>query len=244
MLQTKIGGTCVEDTMNYPGPEDNGRESFERVWQRVSPGDQETCPIGLGPLRIRGRETPPPQCPCTLIAAQTPGTPAEMDGSGSSSPAGSGAPVEQQNGGDFPSGDMVPCLGAASAEYGEQLREFIEDELSDWRYYQALARRAGSPGGRTLAGIAADEYRHAKRLAAAYFLISGVRYWPEKGTVAPAGSYLGALRHRFAAEQRGGADYLTAAAGCTDSCLRDLFLENAREEAAHAQQIRGLVEQL
>ncbi|UQT49755.1 hypothetical protein M5E87_08800 [Flavonifractor plautii] len=98
----------------------------------------------------------------------------------------------------------VPCLGASSAVYGAQLQRLIDRELADWRAYQALSRRAQGNSGRVLATIAADERRHAKRLSTAYFLISGVRYWPVDRVPNPSPApFSAALREHFMEEQRG-----------------------------------------
>ncbi len=136
------------------------------------------------------------------------------------------------------------CLGPASAPAGAALRAYIDDELADWRQYQTLARRTPGGGGRTLAAVAADERRHAKKLSTVYFLITGVRYWPEgKGGQNPAPLHA-ALRERFWAEQQGAASYRAAAAEAADSCLKELFEELAGEEESHAWAIRGVLEQL
>ena len=139
----------------------------------------------------------------------------------------------------------VPCLGASSAVYGAQLQRLIDRELADWRAYQALSRRAQGNSGRVLATIAADERRHAKRLSTAYFLISGVRYWPVDRVPNPSPApFSAALREHFMEEQRGAAAYQTAAAETADPCLHELFLELAGEEDSHAWLLRSVLEQL
>ena len=200
-------------------PESCDREVFERVWRRVMPGDRADCPIALDPA------DPPAPVPAEALPA-VPAAPL---------PARQAVEAEAH---------QVPCLGAASAVYGAQLQQFIDGELADWRAYQALARRAQGNGGRVLSTLAADERRHAKRLSTAYFLISGVRYWPADRTSAPSPAPLtAALREHFMEEQRGAAAYQSAAAETADPCLRELYLELAGEEDAHAWVLRGLLEQ-
>ena len=98
---------------------------------------------------------------------------------------------------------------------------------------------------RVLATIAADERRHAKRLSTAYFLISGVRYWPVDRVPNPSPApFSAALREHFMEEQRGAAAYQTAAAETADPCLHELFLELAGEEDSHAWLLRSVLEQL
>lgn len=203
---------------HLPAPCD--REVFERVWRRVMPGDRADCPITLGQA-----DPPSAEVPETLPAVSAVPLPARQA-------------VEAEE-------HRVPCLGAASAVYGAQLQQFIDGELSDWRAYQALARRAQGNGGKILSTLAADERRHAKRLSTAYFLISGVRYWPADRTSTPSPAPLtAALREHFMEEQRGAAAYQSAAAETVDPCLRELYLELAGEEDAHSWALRGLLEQM
>lgn len=208
------------------GPQTEGlgvedRAVFERVWRRVMPEDRPDCPFVLEePAEEKGEGGT--QLPVPVQAA----------------------PVARM-GTTYQEEPDVPCLGAASAIYGAQLQAFIEGELADWKLYQALARRAGGSGSRTLSTIAADERRHAKRLSTAYFLISGVRYWPmDRAAAATLPTLAGTLRQRFGEEQRGAASYLAAAEETADPCLRDLYLELAGEEDAHAWLIRGILEQM
>lgn len=219
----------MEDTslsLDQPGPGMCGsdREVFERVWRRVMPTDRPDCPFTLYSEEEGAAPMPGP-------APAQPEPPAPQCGGKERSEALS--PEED-----------VPCLGAASAVYGPLLQEFIAYERNDEQTYRLLARRAGGGGGRTLAAIAADEARHARRLGAAYFLISGVRFRPEGAAcLPPEGTYLSALRDRFLAEQRGAALYRTAAGRTDDPCLKELFTELAEDETAHARLIRGLLEQ-
>ena len=143
-----------------------------------------------------------------------------------------------------PAAETCGCLGEDSAVYGQRLQAFIDRALTAWRCYQTLARRIQRGGGRTLATLAADERRHARRLSAAYFLISGVRYWPADQVSAPAaGPLLSALRECFQAERLSAAAYRAAAEGVSDSCLAGLFQELGQEEESHAWLIRTLLEQ-
>lgn len=200
------------------------QETFERVWRRVMPEPRPDCPIVLP-----AEPTAPPaarEAPPALPAVAAP------------SPARPGRPVVGEE-------HDVPCLGAASAIYGGQLQRFVDQELADWRCYQSLSRRAQGNSGRLLSAIAADERRHAKRLSTAYFLLSGVRYWPIDRKMNPTPApFAASLRERFMAEQRGAAAYQAAAAETADPCLRQLYEELSGEEDAHAWLIRGILEEL
>lgn len=198
------------------------REVFERVWRRVMPEARGDCPFTLP--EQEGTEAEGAALPALAV------------------PAGGAAQVVTL--GQVDEGHDVPCLGPASAAYGATLQGYIDDELSDWRSYQALARRTPGGGGRALAAVAADERRHAKKLSTAYFLLSGVRYWPEVKAAQTPMPLHAALRERFWAEQRGAAAYQAAAAETSDPYLKELFSELAGEEEAHVWAIRGVLEQL
>ncbi|MCI8478382.1 MAG: rubrerythrin [Oscillospiraceae bacterium] len=199
------------------------REVFERVWRRVMPEERPDCPITLDQ------------------AGTAPQAPAVQNLPAASGPEQIPPAVRASIGED----NDVPCLGAASAIYGAQLQEYIDQEIGNWKTYQAMARRAGGNGSRVLSTIAADERRHAKRLSTAYFLISGARYWPvDRITAAPMPSLAGALRSHFADEQRAEASYLAAADETADLCLRELYLELAGDEHAHIWLLRGILEQM
>ena len=194
------------------------REVFERVWRRVMPEDRGDCPFTLE----------------QEDSQQAGGLPAV--------PAAAQAEVVAMEQGD--EGHDISCLGPGSAAYGAALQGYIDDELADWRRYQSLARRTPGGGGRALAAVAADERRHAKKLSTAYFLISGVRYWPEGKAAQSPTPLHAALRERFWAEQQGAASYQAAAAETSDLCLKELFTELAGEEEAHAWTVRGVLEGL
>ena len=207
-------------------PEDR-KEVFQRVWRRVMEGREDSCPItwenDQPALTPPSRETPP-------------GQPAL--------PAGAGERCRDHPQGDFPDRRAMGFLGENCRDCEPLLQEMIRREISDWKEYQLLARRTGGAPARVFLAMASDEKRHAKRLSAAYFLISGVRYWPEGENAAPPTAYLGALRRRFGVEQESMAAYLAGAEATSDPCLRQLFLEHAREEWDHACKIRNLVEQV
>lgn len=223
----------MEDTsLSRPGPGMCGcdREVFERIWRRVMPTDRPDCPFTL-----YGEEAPMPAPEPMPVPEPIPAPAPEEP----SAPCCGGR--EQA----LSPEEDVPCLGAASAVYGPLLQEFITHERNDEQTYRLLARRVGGGAGRTLSAIANHEGRHARRLGAAYFLISGVRFQPEGAVcLPPESTYLAALRGRFLAEQRGAALYRTAGARTDDPCLKELFTELAEDEAAHARLIRGLLEQL
>jgi len=203
-----------------PGMYGSDRDIFQRVWRRVMPEEREDYPLEMLPEPDH-----------TLAVTNNP-------------PASFAMPAIDGHGEDFPAKNDALCLGAGSAMYGKLLQEFIAHELKDCKLYHTLARRAGAGASCVLSAIAADEYRHAKRLSTAYFLISGVLFWPDRLPAPVIDSYMGELRRRFAGELQGEADYLAAAAETNDHCLYELYLELADDEAKHAQLIRTILEQL
>ena len=153
------------------------------------------------------------------------------------------APTTLPTGDDFPGEDAVPCLGSGSSSHGGQLQACILAELEGWQLYRHLARRVTGAQSRALSALASEKHRDARRLAAAYFLISGVRYWPTDRLSAPKPTaWLGTLRARFTAEQRQESRYRAAACDTSDPCLADLYSELADSCAAHAALLRGLLE--
>ena len=199
-----------------PGMYGSDRDLFLRVWDRVMPVERTDSMITVEHTEKAARPVQEP--------VERPMSSADWTGD------------------DFPAREDVPCLGnGGQADLGK-LQEMIRQELFAWRGYQALARRGGQ-GGRTLAALAAGCRRRAKRLSAALFLISGVRFWPaEQVSVPMPRSYLGALRDHFLSEQDRGQAYRAAAEECRDVCLCALYLDLADDCADHTCRIRTLLE--
>lgn len=214
-----------------PEQEAEKKEIFARVWKRVMADSTAACPITWEDPADDGTAPVPAQAPASA------GQPEEAP----CLPAPAPHPKGHSPHSDFPHAGGV--LGEGCLECAPLLQELIRRELADLREYQALARRAGGSPGRVLAGMAGEKKRRAKRLSAAYFLISGVRYWPEGTGNPPITSYLGTLRRRFAQEQATMAAYLAGAESTTDPCLQQLFWDHAKECWAQACRIRTLVEQ-
>ena len=198
------------------------REIFDRVWRRVMGDRAAESPVAWDPPEETAADTPEQPPTQTVLT-----------------------PALPQGGRDRPVNDFPRSVGVLSEEEAvPALQELIRRELADWREYQALARRTGGGPARVFAGVGTEKKRHAKRLSAACFLISGVRYWPETTQRVSVESYLGALRRRFHAEQERMAQYLAAAEGTADPSLRQLYFENAKEAWDAAMKLRTLVEQV
>jgi rubrerythrin len=140
------------------------------------------------------------------------------------------------------------CFGSSSTQYADRLMEFVNDEYSDHLYYQTLSRKAAASGTRKLfKSIAADELLHSKRFAAAYFLITGKRYFPTRTSIEPVvvpASYIQALRDRYLAESRDAVKYRTFAQQTSDRCLKRIAEATSNDEKQHAQDILELIQKM
>ena len=128
------------------------------------------------------------------------------------------------------------CMGTATLESLEVLQGFIREELADRRTYLFLARRAPTAEARQVfRAIASDEGRHARRLLAAVYLITGERYCP--AICYPplrCDGYCAALRERYHEEVCGGFNYRRASQETLDPCLQQLLLAFSQDEYRHA----------
>ena len=128
------------------------------------------------------------------------------------------------------------CMGTAALESLEVLQGFIREELADRRTYLFLARRAPTAEARQVfRAIASDEARHARRLLATVYLITGERYCP--AICYPplrCDGYCAALRERYHEEVCGGFNYRRASRETLDPCLQQLLLAFSQDEYRHA----------
>ena len=128
------------------------------------------------------------------------------------------------------------CMGTAALESLEVLQGFIREDLADRRTYLFLARRAPTAEARQVfRAIASDEARHARRLLATVYLITGERYCP--AICYPplrCDGYCAALRERYHEEVCGGFNYRRASQETLDPCLQQLLLAFSQDEYRHA----------
>lgn len=195
---------------------------YDRVWQRVSPTLEPYpgCPCGAGEM---AQNTPPAAQP-PAVSGLTP------------------AQIRQES--QLPGAEVNPCcMGSAAEELLDVLTGFIEGELSDRRYYLALLRCAPTWARQTLRTIADDEWGHAKRLMAVYYLITGQCYRPNVscGHVS-IDRWCPALRSRYHEEACGSLNYNRAAESTTDICLSRILKELGADEYRHSELIAALLE--
>ena len=193
------------------------QEVFRRVWNRVMAGHPETnCPVEVtGDL----------SCQCLEQLAQENFSNSMPNARGSDLPA---------TGVDLPQCD----------ESTARLRQQVLDALEGWQMYRHLARRTRNTAARTLNTLAADQHKQARRLATAYFLLTGLRYWPSETLTTPAiPSFWGTLRQRHQAEQQAELSFRMAADETSDPTLLELYQQLAEGCRNRCRQLRSLLEQ-
>lgn len=137
------------------------------------------------------------------------------------------------------------CLGECSARYIPQLEVLMDQLHAALGLVRQLARRGGGRAARLLASLAADQQRQLRRLAAAYFLITGRRCAPKGQGALPSGPLSSALRTLFQQAQQCAAQAAALArTAADDPCLSRLLEDIQNEAQSHAAQIRVLLEDL
>ena len=125
-----------------------------------------------------------------------------------------------------------------------RLRRQVMEALEGWQFYRYLARRARAGDARVLNSMAGELHRQARKLSAAYFLLTGLRYWPSELLTVPAiPSYWGALRTRHQTEQRQEAAYRMSADDWDDPDMQELYGSLIEAGQRRSRQLRGLLEQ-
>ena len=195
-------------------PEVYDFRQYDRIWQRVAPT--------LEPYPAMAQQTMQAE-----QAAETNQT---------------NAMARQES--QLPGAEADPCcMGSAAAEMLDVLTGFIEESLEDRRQFLALARQAPVWARQRLREMAMDEERHAHRLMAVHYLITGACYRPQRVCQQiRVGSWCQALRERYHAEACSGLNFARAAEGAIDPCLRKLLEELSAAEYRHASQLLLMLE--
>ena len=249
------------------------QEVFQRVWQRVMAGREDCgCPVeaiippgmegdvscqrleelmrlnagrpakdGGAPEAAPAQETPEPQPEPMPPSEEAPAPePPEAE-----QPPGSAEPMPQPEGPHR--GSDLPRLWEAPQPADDRtarLRRQVMEALEGWQFYRHLARRARGVDARVLNTLAGELHRGARWLSAAYFLITGLRYWPSELLSAPAiPSYWGALRRRHQLEQQQEAAFRLAADDWEDPDMLELYGELGEGCQRRCRQLRALLEQ-
>ncbi len=213
-------GMAVQPMMQEPpmGPQPSGGQGVENAPAQET---QDREPMEQSPVR----ESPAPEPPSQDSGAQE------------------GLPEER---GRYRGNDLPPTWEEPQPadDRTARLRRHVMDALEGWQFYRHLAKRARGTDARTLNGIAGELHREARKLSAAYFLLTGLRYWPTELLGAPAiPSYWGALRTRHQAEQRQESAYRLAADDWQDPDLLALYAQLTEGCQRRCRQLRTLLEE-
>ena len=134
---------------------------------------------------------------------------------------------------------------AGSTDDAAVLRGFIRGELQDAAEYTRLAGKTGAMRvRRLLAGLAAEERRHAKRLQAASFMLFGGNTASIARAPKDEERILGALRRRYARERESTEAYGAAAQATANETLQNLYRDLSAEERKHAEALCALLEEM
>lgn len=122
----------------------------------------------------------------------------------------------------------------------QEVLSCMQAELSDAATYRALSARMKGAGRRCMQQLSREECRHAKKLGAIYFLLTGKKACPAQAKAPCITCNAETLRKQYQAElaARDGYEQLAARAGSRSCTLRTLALDECR----HAQQIYSLLQ--
>ena len=213
-------------------PEVYDFRQYDRIWQRVAP-NLEPYP-GMADRPEAPVSTPPAVSPAAVPAGpEVPAVPV---------PAEAGLTVRQES--QLPGAERNPCcMGTEAEEMLDVITGYVEAALSDRRYLLALIRQAPAWARKPLREIAEDLQNQARRLTAAYYLITGQCYRPSvSGSRIYVGRWCPALRERYHAAACSGLNYARSADDTADPCLSKLFEEMSKESYGHAETLMGLLQ--
>ena len=251
-LQGDLSCDCLEALVRQQGqglPEECERQSEVEDSVSDSPAQEQPDPV---PPVV---EEPAPDLPMEELVPK----PLEQE-----------QPVPESPAGDQPVPECSRCAAVAEAEIlpeadgphrdndlprlweepqetsdrTARLRRQVMEALEGWQFYRHLARKARAGDARVLNSMAGELHRLARKLSAAYFLLTGLRYWPSELLSTPAiPSYWGALRARHQAEQRQETAFRMAEDDWDDPDMRELYEELIESGQRRSRQLRGLLEQ-
>ena len=248
-LQGDLSCECLEALVRQQGegiPEECERQGAEEAPVPGSPVQEQPAPdlpmeeLVPKPLEL---EQPVSENPAEDQPVPEPSQPTAWEEA--STPETQSEPLPEADG---PSrGSDMPQLWEEPQESTDRtarLRHQVMEALEGWQFYRHLARKARAGDARVLNSMAGEMHRQARKLSAAYFLLTGLRYWPSELLSAPAvPSYWGALRARHQAEQRQEMAYRIAADDWDDPDMRELYAELIEAGQGRSRQLRGLLEQ-
>lgn len=224
---------------NLHTPEMYDYRQYDRIWQRVAP-TLEPYP-GMRQTTAEMAADPVATIQETMGQSGMRAANVGVNGDGDTAPQSAMTAAREAM---LPGAEMNPCcMGTAAADMLEVLTGFIEEELADRRQLLALSRQAPGWARQQLRDMANAEGQHARKLMAAYYLITGSSYQPaincERIYV---GRWCPALRERYHAAACSGLNYMRAAEESTDPCLQRLLKGLGADEYRHADRLLCLLE--
>ena len=204
----------MDEIMNSTTP---SQEVFQRVWQRV-----------MGSAAMPGQASAPQPEPAAQPAPVSAPAPAP-EAQSVMAPQRPGPHQPRPN----PQPQPQPCC----------LRQQVLSSLEQWQMARLLARRAGSQT-RQMTAIAAQLHQQAKQLSTAYFLQSGVRYWPVAQLTQPRmTTYVGGLRQLYQRCQALTQEFHTCRTKAPTQDLAQLYGQLEQAGTKRCAQMRALLEQ-
>lgn len=204
----------------------DSQEVFQRVWARV---------MGAAPEAQQTATAPAPTQAAVSVAAPEPApvaAPSALQAQPVMAPARP-APPRPQPGPQPTPPKPQPCC----------LRQQVLDSLEQWQMARLLARRAGKQS-RQMSNIAAQLHQQAKQLSTAYFLQSGIRYWPVAQLTQPRmTTYVGGLRQLYQRCQALTEEFQKCRSHAATQDLAQLYVQLAQAGAKRCTQLRQLLEQ-
>ena len=203
----------------------DSQEVFQRVWARVMgavPAAQQTAAAPeAAPAAVSAAAPEPAPVTAPAPQAQPVMAPARP------------APHRPQPGPQPTPPKPQPCC----------LRQQVLSSLEQWQMARLLARRAGKQS-RQMSNIAAQLHQQAKQLSTAYFLQSGVRYWPVAQLTRPRmTTYVGGLRQLYQRGQALTEEFHSCRSHAATQDLAQLYAQLAQAGAKRCAQLRQLLEQ-
>lgn len=123
------------------------------------------------------------------------------------------------------------------------LRQQVLDSLEQWQMARLLVRRAGNQA-RQMTAIAAQLHQQAKQLSTAYFIQSGVRYWPVAQLTQPRmTTYVGGLRQLYQRGHQLTQEFQTCRTKGVNSDVAQLYTQLAQAGEKRCALLRSLLEQ-
>lgn len=139
---------------------------------------------------------------------------------------------------------LPACLGEGSRPHAQVLREVMDQTRGLSLTLRRLARRSPGRAARVLLALSARLDREARRLSAAYFLITGERYAPGQAPLPLSGPLEQGLRALFRQFLLRASRLQGSALEVGDPCLKEL-LQELEDQAEHsANRLRALLEEL